>query len=203
MGLSKERYQERLEKGLCPTCGARRDEETVQCGKCKEKWAKNKKAHYARRKQMGLCRTCPAKIAEGTLCSECLRNMGEQTRLLHAGRRSRGECMWCVNPRTVRRFCERCWFDSIALRVLGSKSFGAELRALYADQGGRCYYTGEILSPGTNTALDHQTPTSAGGSSEIKNLKWTTIRVNRVKNDLSHKEFVQLCEIISNKFGLI
>jgi 5-methylcytosine-specific restriction endonuclease McrA len=200
MGLSKERYQERLRQGLCPTCGRPRDGETVQCGKCKDKWAENRRSYYSRRKKRGLCRTCPTKIEKGTYCEPCLKSMGEQTRRLHEDRRSRGACMWCEAPRAVGRFCEQCWFDSIALRVMGSKSYGADLRTLFTDQSRRCFYTNEVLTPGSNTALDHQIPRSLGGRSSIDNLRWTTIQINRVKNDLSHDDFIHLCSMIAKKF---
>jgi 5-methylcytosine-specific restriction endonuclease McrA len=86
--------------------------------------------------------------------------------------------------------------------VLGSKRFGEELQAKFEAQDSRCFYTEEKLTPGANAALDHQIPITRGGTSTLDNLRWTTVQINRVKNDLSHDDFVRLCTKIAVRFAL-
>jgi 5-methylcytosine-specific restriction endonuclease McrA len=78
----------------------------------------------------------------------------------------------------------------------GTKKDGAMLRDLFEAQQRTCAYTGEVLIPGINASLDHKIPTSRGGTNDRENLQWVTARVNSMKSDLTHEEFVALCRHI-------
>jgi 5-methylcytosine-specific restriction endonuclease McrA len=75
----------------------------------------------------------------------------------------------------------------------------AELRDLLEQQGGRCAYSGELLILGQNMSLDHKTPRSRGGGNELSNLQWVTWRINLMKNDLTHEEFLRMCALVVMK----
>ena len=72
------------------------------------------------------------------------------------------------------------------------------IKALFEEQGGRCAYTGEPLVPGVTASLDHKLPMSRGGLHERDNLQWVTTRINSMKADLTHEEFVALCATVAN-----
>jgi len=85
--------------------------------------------------------------------------------------------------------------------LVGTFDLGETLQDLFQAQGGRCYYTGEPLIAGQNASLDHQTPRTRNGSNDISNVKWVSTLVNRMKQNLTHEEFLNLCEIITEKFS--
>lgn len=63
------------------------------------------------------------------------------------------------------------------------------IKDLWASQNGRCFYTKEVLLPGINASLDHQIPTSLGGTNDITNLKWVSIKINMMKSNMTHDIF--------------
>lgn len=77
---------------------------------------------------------------------------------------------------------------------------GPQLMALFFAQGTRCAYTGVYLVPGKNAGLDHMTPASRGGSWAIDNLQWVDQRINVMKSDSTHDEFVATCKLIASRF---
>jgi CRISPR/Cas system Type II protein with McrA/HNH and RuvC-like nuclease domain len=76
-----------------------------------------------------------------------------------------------------------------------------ELIDLFNNQNKKCWYSQEILIPGKNTGLDHQIPCSRGGLDELPNFRWVTIQVNRIKQDMTHDEFVKFCQGVALRFG--
>ncbi len=94
--------------------------------------------------------------------------------------------------------CPRCFFRRLARRHTGSPGLWAALRALWVKQGGRCAYTNEPLTLGTDATLDHRQPKSRGGRNKPDNLQWVSARVNEVKRDLTHSEFVTLCRKVAD-----
>lgn len=144
----------------------------------------------------------------GPRCKECARTCGSTKsalatkRMLYASRKELGVCIKCGASELVDNciMCLSCWFrDKAANRAGGVQNVEA-LRNVWDQQKGRCYYTEEVLVPGTNASVDHQIPVSRGGTDEISNLKWTTSQINVIKNNLTHDEFVAMCSHIANKF---
>jgi 5-methylcytosine-specific restriction endonuclease McrA len=115
-------------------------------------------------------------------------------------RRINGVCMSCgrdeLSVRTNEKICLSCWFKHTAKNRTGTKKNGALLRTLFEEQQGKCAYTGEVLTPGFNASLDHKIPTSRGGTHARENLQWVTVRINSMKADLTHDEFIALCRQI-------
>ncbi len=198
MGVPKPLYQERLKLGLCPWCGKSRDGKTHLCRACARLHAQRTKRWRDKRKRHGICTRCSRKARPGRqYCQRCATYVTQASGKNYNGRRNAGLCVWCPAPNTVGRFCKRCWFRGCSLSLFKTTSRGAELEALFRKQLGKCFYTRERLVPGKNTAIDHRTPRSRGGADTIDNLQWVTIRINRVKNDLTHEEFVSLCTRIA------
>jgi hypothetical protein len=70
---------------------------------------------------------------------------------------------------------------------------------VYEQQQGRCAYTGIELIPGLTASLDHIIPTSRGGTHDESNLQWVTKQINCMKTDMTHDEFLAMCQLILNR----
>lgn len=89
------------------------------------------------------------------------------------------------------------WFKNVGVpHGLGSKRGIEILRSLWDEQRGRCAVTGEVLVPGSTASIDHIIPKSRGGSSDGSNLRWVLLRVNQIKWDMTHDEFVDVCRAV-------
>lgn len=62
----------------------------------------------------------------------------------------------------------------------------------------RCVYTGDLLTPGVNLALDHRMPVSRAPEKvwQYKNLQWVSKRYNTAKSNMTDEEFRSFCELI-------
>jgi len=89
----------------------------------------------------------------------------------------------------------------LSRRHFGSSKYWKQLYNLAIDQDFICSYTGEQLIPSLNMSLDHKNPKIR--KFDIDNLHWTTYHVNIAKNKLTHEEFLQLCKLICNRFGIL
>lgn len=63
-------------------------------------------------------------------------------------------------------------------------------------------YSGRRLVPGQNASLDHLVPRSRGGTDTLENLQWVDLKVNLMKTDLMHDEFLALCAQICATHGV-
>jgi 5-methylcytosine-specific restriction endonuclease McrA len=98
---------------------------------------------------------------------------------------------------SVGIFCFDHWLKNVGVsHGLGNKKGIALLKSLWEEQKGICAVTGEKLAPGSTASLDHIIPKSRGGASEKGNLRWVTLRVNQIKWDMTHEEFVEMCRTI-------
>ena len=127
--------------------------------------------------------------------------INEHSRNWRERKRLASECMQCGKAKpSVRQGehkCEDCWFSDIAKSTTGTRKNRDMVKNLFLSQGGRCAYTDEVLVAGQNASLDHKIPVSRGGDGSLSNLQWVTIKTNSMKSDLTHKEFVALCTLIS------
>lgn len=200
MAIPKQVYQDRLSRGVCPWCETPREGPAKLCKACAKLHSERTQRSRAKRKERGICQSCPTEITCGTLCASCKARVTKFTKKLYATRKASSQCVWCSSPKGATRFCTECWFKNMSLRLFRTQEHGASLKALFDSQLGRCFYSGERLTPGKNAGLDHQVPIHRGGSASVANLRWVTIRINRIKNDLTHNEFVALCHGISQRF---
>jgi len=86
----------------------------------------------------------------------------------------------------------------------------SKLSELYAKQGGLCYYTAEPISFESitgNGAPHLQTPSLDRVEPELGyvlgNVVWCSYELNRMKNEMGYKKFLQTCEkILKNSKGV-
>lgn len=130
-------------------------------------------------------------------CQPCLEKQRTENRRFYADRVARGQCPYCRLAAEVGVFCLKHWFKNVGVsHGLGSNKGIAVLRELWEEQNGRCAVTGVVLIPGSTASIDHIMPKSRGGSSEKNNLRWVLLRINQIKWDMSHEEFVEVCRTV-------
>jgi len=110
----------------------------------------------------------------------------------------------CRQDRVGRstQFCDWHWFREVSKNRMKSADFATALKELANRQEYRCVYTGELLLPAVNMSLDHILPASRFPHlvSDIENVQWVTARINWMKGDYTHDEFVNQCQQIAAKF---
>lgn len=139
--------------------------------------------------------------------AENLESARERNRIKGAARVAAGVCRSCVKPPAFgSQVCEDHWFAHRATQRLGlggnTRERGQALKSILAAQNYRCPYTGRKLVPGINASVDHIKPGSKHPElrGDLSNIQWVDDVVNRMKQDLSHDEFLELCSLITKRF---
>lgn len=127
-------------------------------------------------------------------CAVCLERHRADHRRYYNQRVLRGQCPSCAKNAEVGIFCFTHWLKNVGVpHGLGNRKGIAVLQQLWVEQKGCCAVTGEVLVPGATASLDHVVPKSRGGDSSKKNLRWVLLRINQIKWDMTHEEFVETC----------
>lgn len=151
-------------------------------------------------RKKGLCVGCSSPVeGKATRCTKCGQSAARAARRDRERRRAHGICSACLQPVTVGRYCLDHWFCKMAEYCTGSRKNSHVLRSLWEEQSGRCAYTDEKLVPGENASVDHKTPRARGGDGSKSNLQWVTDRINRMKTDMTHDEFLAMCQIVLHR----
>src|SRR5690606_32420688 len=99
-------------------------------------------------------------------------------------------CAWLVVHSRSERKPRKC-------RVRDRETLSLDdLRELLRRQNYRCALTGERLTP-ANFALDHIVPLANGGDFTAANSQLVLKVVNRAKNTMSEREFVEMCRKVA------
>ena len=136
-----------------------------------------RKRLYDKRKAAGVCTKCSKAVQQRghTFCARCKENLATIT-------------------------CENCWILKAAAQWLGNGALGPALYEKLEKQKFKCAYTREILRVGVNASVDHIDPRSRfpDKAHNIDNIQWVTKTVNRMKDRLTHDEFLALVKRIFN-----
>ncbi len=203
-GMCDKHYQRRrtsefAARRVCVQCGG----ESAGKRKCPRCMEMERAALQALRNKWnadGLCIKCGKQRANGLVqCARCSECGLKAVRRRYKKFRAAGRCWGCGSTADAGIHCVSCWFKSKARKHIGKSSDAAMLRRVWDRQGGRCAYTGAILTPGDDASLDHIIPTARGGARDESNLQWTTLLVNRMKSDSSHDDFIALCRLIADR----
>ena len=119
----RRRRRERLEAGLCTSCGRRRPEDNRSaCEPCREVRRALDRGRYSARRAAGCCVRCMQPMVGGlSRCGWCLALEKERvsperesavSRKRYFGRRARGECVDCRAPSGGAARCRRCAYRS-------------------------------------------------------------------------------------------
>lgn len=163
------------------------------CSRCLPKANAIAKAWQAKNRAKGLCPSCAKPAEKGRLCEGCR----AKQRADYRARVQAGVCTSCQAPATAGQFCEEHWFRQVRVTHKLGPNGVAILRRLWAQQGGRCAITGDLLVPGGNASLDHITPRSKGGTSDEANLQWVTTETNWYKGDRSLTDLREWCRKVA------
>lgn len=145
---------------------------------------------------LGMCRYCAKRPAEGERrCSSCRKSDSLKKTERNRTLRLAGLC-GCGRSPAIGTLCEECWFKE---RARGRCDW-RDLRSVLVAQNFRCAYSGKLLMKGPDATVDHKTPRSRGGTDEISNLHWVSRRVNQMKTDFTHEEFIKACGIIAKRW---
>lgn len=187
--------QEARKAGVCVNCRLPWAGNTKNCPACMASY----RAKWKARADGITCTRCFA-IKDGShrSCSSCRLKMRAESNSRRGDFASKGQCVQCGRDKNgPGLYCDRCIIRAASRRYLGSSRRWKELLDLFSKQNGKCAYTREALVLGGNASIDHKLPRSRGGKNLIENLQWTTWIVNRVKTDMTHQEFIELCGKVS------
>ncbi len=192
----------RLADGLCRWCGGERGDGSSpqMCAACKAKAkASQQKMKFERR-----CRDCGEPLCDNDpgRCVSCR----AKHKVYHAARRAKlkeeGRCVRCSSEAVIapgkQSLCEICFFKATALRNLGSGNFWKLLAESWRRQQGVCPYTRLLIRLGVDASLDHAFPVSRFPEMRCDpgNLQWVHYRVNEMKKDWTHDEFLAFLRLI-------
>lgn len=150
--------------------------------------------------ESGLCIECGAATnGGGPRCDRCRDENATSAQRVRRNKRAAGLCLHCSAPAETGVYCTKHYFARCASDATKRRADGPAIEAIFVAQGGRCAYTGVSLSPGENASLDHKTPKKRGGENTVANLQWVDLRVNVMKNDLTHEEFLAMVHAIARQ----
>lgn len=155
------------------------------------------------RRDNGFCIDCGLLAsADYSTCFNC-RSLDTRRRAAVVSlRRSSGLCV-CQQPLLPNgHTCETCWYRNKAQKAtdLGRGRWKL-LKDLLESQDYLCAYTGEKLIVGEQVAtIDHKRPVSRGGGDDLENLHWITKRMNEMKGNFTHEEFLEACAKITERW---
>lgn len=187
---------DRMKLGLCPVCGKSSPTPgRVTCGECGKRQAENTQRSRDRYKLRSVCQYCGIQKPEGftLICKACRLRKNETKRELTKKRLLEGKCKTCGENVTAGNWCDRCYFRIKARVHLGTMTRWEELKAVWAEQGGVCPYTGVELVL-AEAHLDHKIPLAKGGTAEVENLQWVYAPVNYMKWDFDEDLFLKHVE---------
>lgn len=194
-------YQQRKQEGICNQCGNKIDRQGKgRCNSCLKKDYENTKRYRNNKIIEGKCGYC-GKIREDIekkLCNICYnKDLGRKQNRYRKLKKQK-ICTSCGKLSTIpnNTRCEDCWFKHIASKRTGSVDNWIILKNRIIQQNYLCYYTHRLLIIGKNASVDHIIPTSKGGLNAMENVQWVDKKINTMKNDMNHEEFLNTIQLI-------
>lgn len=198
VAANKLRREVLVKNCQCIKCGNDWSGETLICPPCRLKINQKWRGKDA----LSSCFRCSMpRDTHHKACSECRHEMRINSQQRRKANQTKGLCVQCrsENDTECGKYCSVCSFKTSARRWLNDSNKWTELRDLLIFQDGKCAYTDVKLSIGGNASIDHKMPRSKGGAASIENLQWIDWKINRMKTDIPHDEFVSICDYISKK----
>ena len=222
MKLSPQTAHQRRRRtaGICTSC----PKKATHGVRCEKHWQAEKLRAAQRYREKQAAKVCPlcnktlsTNATASGICVECNAKTVARNRDYRKTRRAAGLCIgcgkdpngdayacstagytWSHQPKQGSPHCSTCFFKKLAGIHLGTTTRWQELKELFDTQRGCCAYTGAALILGATASIDHIVPLKQGGTNDLTNLQWATFRINLMKRDLPHSEFLALCEQVTN-----
>jgi len=206
----RQKRENRKISGLCVDCGNKNDTKFRICSICiKEEYKKTKERDKKRFNEgkcnIGTCRDqrlfnhrfCDthrlkhleksakrfSKLVDSGLCTACGKN----------------PFLNCFKNKAIKhKLCEKDYLKLKAIRGLNNINLWVDLLTKLKEQNHKCYYTGEVIVLGVNDSIDHILPVSRfpEKAGDIKNIVWVSRKVNWMKDNNTHREFIDTIEKI-------
>lgn len=185
------------EKNHCVNCGYAFSSDEHK--KCLDDKNRRDRLSIKKLKENNCCLRCECPF-ESIEHKKCLEEVRSKRKATVKGGYCRSHPSQQLYPNL--KSCLACWFANKAGNTLGSQGkFKTSIKDLIEKQNWKCTYTGELLIPGINASLDHIIPVSKGGKNKISNIQWITLQMNNMKTNMSHNEFILMCDRISTLFA--
>lgn len=152
---------------------------------------------YHTRKAQGLCPNCAAPVSGYVKCPKCREYGSRHQRHLILQHRCR-DCKSDIDQARVQQWCASCAAKRTWVHLGGRREDWDKVFSILQSQQFKCVYTGEALVLGENASIDHKKPVCRFPelSADVSNIQWVTRRVNFLKRDLTHEEFIAIvCKI--------
>jgi hypothetical protein len=153
---------------------------------------------------MGVCSHCHKRPAEGWACDICRASNAATKKALRDSRRKSGLCIKCGKPTNASTvYCELHAVQSMLVKAMGTTCYLETILAKLHAQRYKCYYSGLPIILGATASLDHRNPRVRFPDewSDPNNIVWVHKIINRMKTDMTHTEFVDMCTTISQRFS--
>jgi len=199
---NKRRRRNFISQKRCSSCGGSPPVAGKKsCQQCLNRLKGKVKSNNKARRKAGQCVVCATPTTR-RLCDTCQGKKVISEKRRRATLRANGKCVWCTGSRDTdhETLCSECCFIGAARAWLGGAKDVGLLKQLLEDQHHVCPYTGYELVVGQNASVDHKVPRSRGGSLDLSNLQWVDAHINRVKTDMTHEEFLDLCHLIAARY---
>lgn len=197
LGLNVQKRRKFLDAGKCCRCGGSKEDSTGTCQKCKTKRGEYQRRRKQKLAESGLCISCGVNPpdARSKRCAPCRERFSGYRVATHQMRLADGLCAYCGKerlPEGALTTCPKCYLTRLASDLLGTRKAAADLLSLFERQGGICPYSGLKLTLGVDCEIDHKTPESRGGASDISNLQWVHKMVNQMKFHYPETDFLAM-----------
>ncbi len=203
-----KKQQDRIDKGLCRNCDTPRSGTAkVYCPGCIEKAKNHIDVRRSKLRDSGLCIDCGKETKDDRVhCETCLTTKREH-RTNWKAQVPRGFCTRCkknkclpqlIDAKLYMRSCQECYLRHAASAQLGSSKHYHALLSKLERQQWKCAYSGDEIILGVNDSIDHIYPKSRypDRSLDITNIQWVTRVINRMKDNLTPEEFLDMASRI-------
>lgn len=168
--------------------------ETKICSRCKEE-----------KELSDFCKVKKTKDGLNYHCRKCTSNYTKVRTVLGKSRvyqkiknrqnKLNGKCYKCIQKRlTTSKYCLYHFIYGIVKNwKLPKAEIEKTIQGLIKKLENSeycCHYSGLKITPGFSASIDHRIPQSKGGTHDLSNLVWCHMQINRLKLDLSEKEFI-------------
>lgn len=164
--------------------------ETKICSKCKEEKELNYFHKDIRLKSghINVCKICRTAYSKTYVTSG---KLAKNKRIINL----KNQCFYCKEKRlTTSKFCLYHFVRKIVFpwRLQKSKIEETIQGLIKKLEDGEycCHYSGLKVTPGFSASVDHRIPQSKGGTHDLTNLVWCHVQVNKLKNDMTEKQFI-------------